>query len=164
MDGVRFGYRCADPADLNDMYIRSRGEGFGTEVKRRILVGTYALSAGYYDAYYIKAQKIRRLISDDFNKALEQVDVIMGPVSPTPAFGIGEKTSDPIEMYLADIYTIAINLAGLPAMSIPAGFIDNKPVGLQIIGNYFAEAKLLNVAHQYQQVTDWHQQTPQGFA
>jgi len=164
MDGVRFGYRCADPVDLNDMYIRSRGEGFGTEVKRRILVGTYALSAGYYDAYYIKAQKIRRLISDDFNKALEQVDVIMGPVSPTPAFGIGEKTSDPIEMYLADIYTIAINLAGLPAMSIPAGFIDNKPVGLQIIGNYFAEAKLLNVAHQYQQVTDWHQQTPQGFA
>ncbi len=164
MDGVRFGHRCSNPADLNDLYIRSRGEGFGTEVKRRILVGTYALSEGYYDAYYIKAQKIRRLISDDFNQALAQVDVIMGPVSPTPAFGIGEKTSDPIEMYLADIYTIAINLAGLPAMSIPAGFIDNKPVGLQIIGNYFAEAKLLNVAHQYQQVTDWHQQTPQGFA
>ncbi|OQK17015.1 glutamyl-tRNA amidotransferase [Methyloprofundus sedimenti] len=164
MDGVRFGYRCANPVDLSDLYIRSRGEGFGTEVKRRILVGTYALSEGYYDAYYIKAQKIRRLISDDFNKALEQVDVIMGPVSPTPAFGIGEKTSDPIEMYLADIYTIAINLAGLPAMSIPAGFIENKPVGLQIIGNYFAEAKLLNVAHQYQQVTDWHQHTPQGFA
>ena len=163
MDGVRFGHRCSNPADLNDLYIRSRGEGFGTEVKRRILVGTYALSEGYYDAYYIKAQKIRRLISDDFNKALEQVDVIMGPVSPSPAFGIGEKTSDPIEMYLADIYTIAINLAGLPAMSIPAGFINDKPVGLQIIGNYFAEAKLLNVAHQYQQVTDWHQQTPQGF-
>ncbi len=164
MDGVRFGHRCANPADLNDLYIRSRGEGFGTEVKRRILVGTYALSEGYYDAYYIKAQKIRRLISDDFNRALKEVDVIMGPVSPSPAFGIGEKTSDPIEMYLADIYTIAINLAGLPAMSIPAGFIDNKPVGLQIIGNYFAEDKLLNVAHQYQQVTDWHQQTPQGFA
>ena len=163
MDGVRFGHRCSNPADLNDLYIRSRGEGFGTEVKRRILVGTYALSEGYYDAYYIKAQKIRRLISDDFNKALEQVDVIMGPVSPTPAFGIGEKISDPIEMYLADIYTIAINLAGLPAMSIPAGFIDKKPVGLQIIGNYFAEAKLLNVAHQYQQVTNWHQQTPLGF-
>ena len=163
MDGVRFGHRCSNPADLNDLYIRSRGEGFGTEVKRRILVGTYALSEGYYDAYYIKAQKIRRLISDDFNQALEQVDVIMGPVSPTPAFGIGEKTSDPIEMYLADIYTIAVNLAGLPAMSIPAGFINDKPVGLQIIGNYFAEAKLLNVAHQYQQVTDWHQQTPQGF-
>ncbi len=163
MDGVRFGHRCSNPADLNDLYIRSRGEGFGTEVKRRILVGTYALSEGYYDAYYIKAQKIRRLISDDFNKALEEVDVIMGPVSPTPAFGIGEKTSDPIEMYLADIYTIAINLAGLPAMSIPAGFIDQKPIGLQIIGNYFAEDKLLNVAHQYQQVTDWHQQTPKGF-
>jgi len=163
LDGVRYGHRCENPVDLNDLYIRSRGEAFGTEVKRRILVGTYALSEGYYDAYYIKAQKIRRLISDDFNKALEQVDVIMGPVSPTPAFGIGEKTDDPIEMYLADIYTIAINLAGLPAMSIPAGFIDNKPVGLQIIGNYFDEAKLLNVAHQYQQVTDWHQQTPKGF-
>ncbi|RLA22373.1 MAG: Asp-tRNA(Asn)/Glu-tRNA(Gln) amidotransferase GatCAB subunit A [Gammaproteobacteria bacterium] len=163
MDGVRFGHRCSNPADLNDLYIRSRGEGFGTEVKRRILVGTYALSEGYYDAYYIKAQKIRRLISDDFNKALEQVDVIMGPVTPTPAFGLGEKTSDPIEMYLADIYTIAINLAGLPGISIPAGFIKEQPVGLQIIGNYFAEAKLLNVAHQYQQVTDWHQQTPKGF-
>ncbi len=163
MDGVRFGHRCNNPANLNDLYIRSRGEGFGTEVKRRILVGTYALSEGYYDAYYVKAQKIRRLISDDFNKALKQVDVIMGPVTPTSAFGLGEKTSDPIEMYLADIYTIAINLAGLPAMSIPAGFIDKKPVGLQIIGNYFDEAKLLNVAHQYQQVTDWHQQTPQGF-
>jgi aspartyl-tRNA(Asn)/glutamyl-tRNA(Gln) amidotransferase subunit A len=163
MDGVRFGHRCSNPADLNDLYIRSRGEGFGTEVKRRILVGTYALSEGYYDAYYIKAQKIRRLISDDFNKALQEVDVIMGPVTPTPAFGIGEKTSDPIEMYLADIYTIAINLAGLPAMSIPAGFINKMPVGLQIIGDYFAEAKLLNVAYQYQQVTDWHQQTPHGF-
>jgi aspartyl-tRNA(Asn)/glutamyl-tRNA(Gln) amidotransferase subunit A len=163
LDGVRYGYRCENPADLNDLYIRSRGEAFGTEVKRRILVGTYALSEGYYDAYYIKAQKTRRLISDDFKQALEQVDVIMGPVSPTPAFGIGEKTDDPIEMYLADIYTIAINLAGLPAMSVPAGFIDNKPVGLQIIGNYFDEAKLLNVAHQYQQVTDWHQQTPKGF-
>ena len=163
MDGVRFGHRCDNPEDLNDLYIRSRGEGFGTEVKRRILVGTYALSAGYYDAYYIKAQKIRRLITEDFTKALATVDVIMGPVTPTPAFGIGEKTADPIEMYLADIYTIAVNLAGLPAMSVPAGFIDNKPVGLQIIGNYFAEAKLLNVAHQYQQVTNWHQQTPKGF-
>ena len=163
MDGVRFGHRCDNPEDLNDLYIRSRGEGFGTEVKRRILVGTYALSAGYYDAYYIKAQKIRRLISNDFTEALKTVDVIMGPVTPTPAFGIGEKTKDPIEMYLADIYTIAVNLAGLPAMSVPAGFINNKPIGLQIIGNYFDEAKLLNVAHQYQQVTDWHQQTPQGF-
>jgi len=163
MDGVRFGHRCKNPSDLNDLYIRSRGEGFGTEVKRRILVGTYALSEGYYDAYYIKAQKIRRLISDDFNQALKQVDVIMGPVTPSPAFGIGEKTNDPIEMYLADIYTIAINLAGLPAMSVPAGFINEKPIGLQIIGNYFDEAKLLNIAHQYQQITDWHKQTPKGF-
>ncbi len=162
-DGVRFGYRCEDPADLNDLYIRSRGEAFGEEVKRRILMGTYALSAGYYDAYYIKAQKVRRLISEDFNNALAEVDVLMGPVSPTTAFSIGEKTSDPIEMYLADIYTIAINLAGLPAMSVPAGFVDNKPVGLQIIGNYFAEDRLLNIAHQYQQVTNWHQQTPKGF-
>ena len=162
-DGVRFGYRCEDPADLNDLYIRSRGEAFGSEVKRRILMGTYALSAGYYDAYYIKAQKVRRLISEDFNNALSEVDVLMGPVSPTTAFSIGEKTSDPIEMYLADIYTIAINLAGLPAMSVPAGFVDNKPVGLQIIGNYFAEDRLLNIAHQYQQVTNWHQQTPKGF-
>jgi aspartyl-tRNA(Asn)/glutamyl-tRNA(Gln) amidotransferase subunit A len=162
-DGVRFGYRCENPADLNDMYIRSRGEAFGAEVKRRILMGTYALSAGYYDAYYIKAQKVRRLISEDFNKALSEVDILMGPVSPTPAFPIGAKTSDPIEMYLADIYTIAVNLAGLPAMSIPAGFVDNKPVGLQIIGNYFKEDHLLNIAHQYQQVTDWHQQSPNGF-
>ncbi len=162
-DGVRFGYRCDDPADLNDLYIRSRGEAFGAEVKRRILMGTYALSAGYYDAYYIKAQKVRRLISEDFNKALSEVDVLMGPVSPSTAFKTGEKTNDPIQMYLADIYTTAINLAGLPAMSIPAGFADNKPVGLQIIGNYFTEDKLLNIAHQYQQVTGWHQQTPKGF-
>jgi aspartyl-tRNA(Asn)/glutamyl-tRNA(Gln) amidotransferase subunit A len=162
-DGVRFGYRCENPADLADLYTRSRGEAFGKEVKRRILMGTYALSAGYYDAYYIKAQKVRRLISDDFKKALAEVDVIMGPVTPTPAFGIGEKLANPIEMYLSDIYTIAINLAGLPAMSIPAGFINGLPVGLQIIGNYFDEAKLLNVAHQYQQVTDWHQQVPKGF-
>ncbi len=162
-DGVRFGYRCDNPADLNDLYTRSRGEAFGAEVKRRILMGTYALSAGYYDAYYIKAQKVRRLISEDFSNALSEVDVLMGPVSPTTAFGIGEKTSDPIEMYLADIYTIAINLAGLPAMSLPAGFVDNKPVGLQVIGDYFTEDRLLNIAHQYQQVTDWHQQTPKGF-
>lgn len=162
-DGIRYGYRCDDPADLNDLYIRSRGEAFGSEVKRRILMGTYALSAGYYDAYYIKAQKVRRLISEDFNKALSEVDVLMGPVSPSTAFGIGAKTNDPIEMYLTDIYTIAINLAGLPAMSHPAGFVDNKPVGLQIIGNYFTEDRLLNIAHQYQQVTDWHQQTPKGF-
>lgn len=162
-DGVRFGYRCDNPVDLNDLYIRSRGEAFGAEVKRRILMGTYALSAGYYDAYYIKAQKVRRLISDDFNKALSEVDVLMGPVSPSTAFGIGEKTSDPIEMYLADIYTIAVNLAGLPAMSIPAGFVENKPVGLQVIGDYFSEDRLLNIAHKYQQVTNWHQQTPKGF-
>ena len=162
-DGVRFGYRCDNPADLNDLYCRSRGEAFGKEVTRRILMGTYALSAGYYDAYYIKAQKVRRLISEDFNKALADVDVLMGPVTPSTAFEKGAKTSDPIEMYLADIYTIAINLAGLPAMSIPAGFADKKPVGLQIIGNYFAEDKLLNIAHQYQQNTDWHQQTPTRF-
>ena len=162
-DGVRFGYRCDNPANLEDLYTRSRGEAFGDEVKRRILMGTYALSAGYYDAYYIKAQKVRRLISDDFNKALSEVDVLMGPVSPSTAFTQGEKTGDPIEMYLADIYTIAINLAGLPAMSIPAGFVNNKPVGLQVIGNYFTEDHLLNIAHQYQQVTNWHQQTPKGF-
>ena len=162
-DGVRYGYRCENPADLTDLYIRSRGEAFGEEVKRRILIGTYALSAGYYDAYYIKAQKVRRLISEDFQKAFADVDVIMGPVAPTVAFGLGEKTGDPIEMYMSDIYTIAINLAGAPAMSVPAGFVDNKPVGLQIIGNYFSEQRLLNIAHRYQQVTDWHSRTPAGF-
>jgi len=162
-DGVRFGYRCENPADLTDLYTRSRGEAFGREVKRRILMGTYALSAGYYDAYYIKAQKIRRLISEDFKNALAEVDVLMGPVAPSVAFGIGEKIGNPIEMYLSDIYTIAINLAGVPAMSIPAGFVEGMPVGLQIIGNYFAEDRLLNIAHQYQQVTDWHQHTPKGF-
>ena len=163
LDGVRYGYRCENPKNLDDLYTRSRGEAFGAEVKRRILMGTYALSAGYYDAYYIKAQKTRRLISEDFKKALSEVDVLMGPVAPSTAFGIGEKTSDPLQMYLADIYTIAVNLAGLPAMSVPAGFVENKPVGLQIIGNYFKEAQLLNVAHQYQQVTNWHQQPPKGF-
>ncbi len=162
-DGVRFGYRCENPADLTDLYTRSRGEAFGKEVKRRILMGTYALSAGYYDAYYIKAQKIRRLISEDFKKALSEVDVIMGPVTPSTAFGLGEKMDNPIEMYLSDIYTIAINLAGVPAMSVPAGFAKGLPVGLQIIGNYFAEAKLLNIAHQYQQVTDWHTYIPSHF-
>lgn len=162
-DGVRFGYRCDNPQDLTDLYTRSRGEAFGKEVKRRILMGTYALSVGYYDAYYIKAQKIRRLISEDFKKTLAGVDVIMGPVTPTTAFGIGEKMANPIEMYLSDIYTIAINLAGLPAMSVPAGFAEGKPVGLQVIGNYFAEERLLNIAHQYQLVTDWHQQIPKGF-
>jgi aspartyl-tRNA(Asn)/glutamyl-tRNA(Gln) amidotransferase subunit A len=159
-DGVRFGYRCENPLDLTDLYTRSRGEGFGKEVKRRILMGTYALSAGYYDAYYIKAQKIRRLISEDFKAALSQVDVIMGPVTPSTAFGIGEKIGNPIEMYLSDIYTIAINLAGVPAMSVPAGYVKGLPVGLQIIGNYFDEARLLNIAHQYQKVTDWHTRVP----
>ncbi len=162
-DGVRYGYRCENPADLTDLYTRSRGEGFGKEVKRRILMGTYALSAGYYDAYYIKAQKVRRLISEDFKNALAEVDVIMGPVAPGVAFGIGEKIGNPIEMYLSDIYTIAINLAGVPAMSVPAGFVKGMPVGLQIIGNYFAEDRLLNIAHRYQQVTDWHQHIPKGF-
>ncbi|NOT13528.1 MAG: Asp-tRNA(Asn)/Glu-tRNA(Gln) amidotransferase subunit GatA [Methylococcaceae bacterium] len=163
-DGVRFGYRCDQPVDLNDLYTRSRGEGFGKEVKRRILMGTYALSAGYYDAYYLKAQKIRRLISDDFKKALSEVDVLMGPVTPTTAFALGEKLSNPIEMYLSDIYTIAINLAGIPAISIPAGFVENKPVGLQIIGNYFSEDRLLNIAHRYQQSTEWHRACPKNFA
>jgi len=162
-DGVRFGHRCEDPQDLEDLYKRSRGEGFGDEVKRRILVGTYALSAGYYDAYYIKAQQLRRMISDDFTKAFEQVDVIMGPSAPETAFNVGEKSDDPISMYLSDIYTIAVNLAGLPGMSIPAGFSNNMPVGLQIIGKHFDESRLLNVAHQYQQKTDWHLQIPEVF-
>ena len=160
LDGVRYGYRCENPKDLKDLYMRSRGEGFGAEVKRRILIGTYALSAGYYDAYYIKAQKIRRLISEDFKKAFESVDVIMGPTSPSVAFRFGEKSQDPIAMYLSDIYTIALNLAGLPGMSVPVGFSKNLPVGMQIIGNYFSEQKLLNVAHRYQQVTDWHARSP----
>ena len=159
-DGVRYGYRCEEPKDLMDMYKRSRGEGFGKEVQKRIMVGTYALSEGYYDAYYLKAQRIRRLIKEDFVKAFEEVDVIMGPVAPTTAFGIGAKTDDPIAMYLEDIYTLSINLAGIPAMSIPAGFADGMPVGLQIMGDYFAEAKLLNVAHKFQQATDWHTKTP----
>ncbi len=163
MDGVRFGHRCEDPKNLEDLYKRSRGEGFGPEVKRRIMVGTYALSSGYYDAYYLKAQQLRQLISDDFRRAFEQVDVIMGPTAPTPAFNLGEKSDDPVAMYLADIYTIAVNLAGLPGMSVPCGFVGNRPVGLQIIGNYFDEARLLNVAHQYQQATDWHNQAPEGF-
>ncbi len=162
-DGVRYGYRCENPKDLEDLYMRTRGEGFGAEVKRRILIGTYALSAGYYDAYYLKAQKVRRLIADDFKRAFEEVDVILGPTTPTPAFEIGEKTGDPLSMYLSDIYTIAVNLAGLPGMSVPVGFIDGKPVGMQLIGGYFDEARLLNVAHCYQQVTDWHRRMPQAF-
>ena len=163
-DGVRYGYRCEDPEDLFDLYTRSRGEGFGAEVKRRIMVGTYALSAGYYDAYYLKAQQLRHLISDDFKAAFKNVDVIMGPASPETAFKLGEKAEDPVSMYLLDIYTIAVNLAGLPGMSIPAGFVDGKPVGLQIIGNYFDESRLLNIAHKYQQQTDWHRQIPENFS
>lgn len=162
-DGVRFGHRCSDPKDLEDLYKRSRGEGFGAEVKRRIMIGTYALSAGYYDAYYLKAQKIRHLISDDFRAAFKQVDVIIGPVAPSTAFGIGEKVDDPVTMYLSDIYTIAVNLAGLPGMSIPVQPVGGMPVGLQLIGNYFEEARLLNVAHRLQQVTDWHSASPAGF-
>jgi aspartyl-tRNA(Asn)/glutamyl-tRNA(Gln) amidotransferase subunit A len=158
MDGVRFGHRCDDPKDLEDLYKRSRAEGFGEEVKRRILIGAYTLSAGYYDAFYLKAQKLRRLISQDFAEAFSKVDLIAGPTTPDVAFKIGDKTDDPVSMYLQDIYTISVNLAGLPAMSIPAGFVDNKPVGLQLIGNYFDESRLLNAAHQFQQATDWHQQ------
>ena len=163
-DGVRFGYRCDNPVDLEDLYTRSRGEGFGREVKRRILIGTYALSAGYYDAYYLKAQKIRSLISSDFSKAFESVDLIAGPATPTTAFKQGEKTDDPVSMYLNDLYTIAANLAGLPAISFPCGQIGGLPVGLQLTGNYFAEERLLSAAHQYQLETDWHRQAPEAFA
>jgi aspartyl-tRNA(Asn)/glutamyl-tRNA(Gln) amidotransferase subunit A len=163
-DGVRYGYRCDNPVDLEDMYKRSRSEGFGAEVKRRIMVGTYALSAGYYDAYYRKAQKIRRLIKDDFQQAFEEVDVIIGPTSPHTAFPIGAQNDDPVTMYLEDIYTIAVNLAGLPGMSIPAGLVNGLPVGLQIVGRDFAEAQLLNVAHQFQLATDWHTKTPDNQA
>ncbi|MGB2833068.1 MAG: Asp-tRNA(Asn)/Glu-tRNA(Gln) amidotransferase subunit GatA [Methylotenera sp.] len=155
-DGVRYGHRAAEYTDLMDMYNKSRAEGFGAEVKRRILIGTYVLSAGYYDAYYLKAQQIRRLIAQDFVEAFKHCDVIMGPAAPSTAFKAGEKVDDPVAMYLQDIYTISTNLAGLPGMSVPAGFSDGLPVGLQIIGNYFDEARMLNVAHQYQQVTDWH--------
>ena len=163
-DGVRFGHRCARPRDLMDLYCRSRGEGFGAEVKRRIMTGTYVLSAGYYDAYYLQAQKARQLINRDFERAFKEVDVLMGPTTPTPAFALGAKTADPITMYLNDIYTIGANLAGLPAISIPCGFVDNLPVGLQIIGPHFAEAKLLNVAHAFQRESDWHRRLPEAFA
>jgi aspartyl-tRNA(Asn)/glutamyl-tRNA(Gln) amidotransferase subunit A len=159
MDGVRYGYRCDNPKDLEDLYLRSRSEGFGEEVKRRIMIGAYALSAGYYDAYYLKAQKVRHLISNDFKSAFKEVDVIMGPVSPTTAFDLG-SIKDPVSMYLADIYTLSANLAGLPGMSIPAGFSNSLPVGLQLIGNYWSEAKLLNIAHKFQQQTDWHSRSP----
>ena len=162
-DGIRYGYRCSDPKDLRDLYERTRAEGFGDEVKRRILMGTYVLSAGYYDAYYIKAQKIRGLMIQEFEQAFQQVDILLGPTTPSTAFKLGEKTKDPVSMYLSDIYTIAINLAGLPAVSIPAGFIDELPAGMQLIGRPFSEAKLLNVAHRYQQVTDWHKKLPENF-
>ena len=160
-DGVRYGYRAPEYTDLADMYEKSRAQGFGAEVKRRIMIGAYVLSHGYYDAYYLKAQKIRRLIAQDFTEAFTQCDVIMGPTAPTTAFNLGEKGDDPVQMYLSDIYTIAVNLAGLPGMSIPCGFgANDMPVGLQIIGNYFDEARMLNVAHQYQLATNWHQAAP----
>ena len=163
-DGVRFGHRCKDPRDLQDLYRRSRGEGFGAEVKRRVMTGTYVLSAGYYDAYYLKAQRVRQLITADFKRAFAEVDVLVGPTSPTPAFRIGAKTADPITMYLNDIYTIGANLAGLPALSVPCGFVAGLPVGLQVVGPHFAEARILNVAHRYQLETDWHQKSPERFA
>ncbi|MFZ0551081.1 MAG: amidase family protein, partial [Steroidobacteraceae bacterium] len=174
-DGVRFGHRCKNPRDLQDLYRRSRGEGFGAEVKRRMMTGTYVLSAGYYDAYYLKAQRVRQLIAADFKRAFGEVDVLVGPTSPTAAFRIGAKTDDPITMYLSDIYTIGANLAGLPALSVPCGFVggspsaqgasgDRLPVGLQIVGPHFAEARILNVAHRYQLETDWHRQSPERFA
>jgi len=161
-DGVRYGYRCDSPVDLEDMYKRSRSEGFGDEVKRRIMVGTYALSAGFYDAYYRKAQKIRRLIKQDFNLAFQQVDIIVGPTSPHTAFNLGAKT-DPIAMYLEDIYTIGVNLAGLPGMSVPVSTVNGLPVGMHLVTNDFAESRLLNVAHQFQQNTDWHRQRATAF-
>jgi len=161
LDGVRYGYRCESPKDLSDLYIRSRSEGFGEEVKRRIMIGSFALSAGYYDAYYLKALKSRRLISNDFQEAFKEVDVIMGPVSPSTAWDIGSK-KDPVSNYLSDIYTLSVNLAGLPAMSIPAGLSNNMPVGLHIIGNYWTEERLLNIAHQFQNQTDWHKKSPKG--
>ena len=162
-DGVRFGYRCENPVNLEDLYKRSRGEGFGAEVKRRIMVGTYALSAGYYDAYYLKAQKIRRLIKNDFVAAFSEVDLILGPTTPNPAWKLGEKANDPVAAYLEDIYTITANLAGIPGLSMPAGFVDGLPVGVQLLAPYFQEGRLLNVAHQYQQVSDWHTRAPEGF-
>jgi aspartyl-tRNA(Asn)/glutamyl-tRNA(Gln) amidotransferase subunit A len=162
-DGVRYGFRAPEYNDLSEMYSRSRAQGFGVEVKRRILIGTYVLSHGYYDAYYLKAQKIRRLIAADFVEAFKQCDVIMGPTSPSVAFAFGAKSADPVQMYLSDIYTISTNLAGLPGMSLPCGFgSGSMPVGLQIIGNWFGEAKMLNVAHQYQKATDWHTRMPEG--
>jgi aspartyl-tRNA(Asn)/glutamyl-tRNA(Gln) amidotransferase subunit A len=162
-DGVRYGHRAEGVKTLEELYKRSRGEGFGAEVQRRIMIGTYVLSHGYYDAYYLKAQKIRRLICDDFKRAFEKVDVVLGPTAQAPAFKLGDKTSDPVAMYLNDIYTIAANLAGIPALSMPGGFVGGLPVGVQLMGSYFDEARLLNVAHQYQLATSWHEQRPKGF-
>jgi aspartyl-tRNA(Asn)/glutamyl-tRNA(Gln) amidotransferase subunit A len=162
-DGVRFGYRCDAPKDLLDLYKRSRGEGFGAEVKRRIMTGTYVLSAGYFDAYYLKAQKVRQLIADEFRAAFDQVDLVIGPTTPTPAFGIGAKIDDPVTMYLNDIYTIGANLAGLPGMSIPCGYVDALPMGLQLIGSHFSEGRMLNAAHRFQLATDWHRHIPRGY-
>ena len=162
-DGVRYGYRAPEYTDLNDMYAKTRAQGFGAEVKRRIMIGAYVLSHGYYDAYYLQAQKIRRLIADDFNAAFKTCDVILGPTAPGTAFKLGEKSDDPVEMYLNDLYTIPANLAGLPGMSLPCGFdSQGLPIGLQLVGNYFSEAKMLNVAHQYQRATDWHARQPEG--
>ena len=163
-DGVRYGFRAEDYGNLDDMYMKSRAQGFGAEVKRRIMIGAYVLSHGYYDAYYLQAQRIRRLIANDFVEAFKVCDVIMGPTSPSTAFKLGEKAADPVQMYLSDIYTIAVNLAGLPGMSVPCGFAGGLPVGLQLIGNYFAEGQLLNVAHRYQQATDWHLKRPAELA
>ncbi len=162
-DGVRFGHRCENPTDLTDLYKRSRAEGFGLEVQRRIMVGAYALSTGYYDAYYLQAQKIRRLIKNDFMSAFKEVDVILGPTTPNPACKLGENNNDPVAQYLEDIYTITANLAGLPGISMPAGFVEGLPVGVQLLAPYFQEGRLLNVAHRYQQVSDWHKQSPAGF-
>ncbi|NIS91067.1 MAG: Asp-tRNA(Asn)/Glu-tRNA(Gln) amidotransferase subunit GatA [Woeseiaceae bacterium] len=162
-DGVRFGHRAEDPEDLFDLYCRSRGEGFGAEVKRRIMTGTYALSAGYYDAYYLKAQQVRQLIADDFRQAFEKVDVIAGPTAPTPAFRLGDKTDDPITMYLNDIYTIGANLAGLPGISTPCGFVGGLPVGLHLVGPHWGEELLLRCAHNYEQLSTWHKACPGDF-
>jgi aspartyl-tRNA(Asn)/glutamyl-tRNA(Gln) amidotransferase subunit A len=163
-DGVRYGHRCENPKDLMDLYKRSRGEGFGAEVKRRIMTGTYVLSAGYFDAYYLKAQKVRRLITDDFRAAFTKVDLVAGPTTPTPAFAIGAKIDDPVTMYLNDIYTIGANLAGLPGLSTPCGFVDGLPMGLQLVGPHFSEAKLMSAAHHYQRATDWHLRSPGGYS
>ncbi|MES2212958.1 MAG: Asp-tRNA(Asn)/Glu-tRNA(Gln) amidotransferase subunit GatA [Pseudomonadota bacterium] len=162
-DGIRFGYQCSDARDLFDLYTRSRSEGFGAEVKRRVLVGTYVLSSGFYDAYYVKAQKVRTLIAQDFHKNFKDIDMILCPTTPTPAFKLGAKSKDPVAMYLSDIYTIAVNLAGLPGVQVPIGLLDNKPIGMQLIGNFFSEARLLNVAHRYQQETQWHRHMPTNF-